>query len=324
MKRTIAILAVLAISSAAYAQVAINEMEWNNAGTDDSEWVEIVGRAGTNLAGWDLVFRNGNGGGVSEYARYDLDGLVIPNDFTSAWGGQGGFLVIGRFSTSFSSWVSNTANGTYSKNYQTSPDLTPATWPASNAIQNAGFQPDETDIVQIVDPQGTVVDEWEYEGHSDGRPSNTLESQEFDAFDGSTDWSTVGRRGYNYDHPLFVFDDLGGDSLVDGDESTDTSDHQINSDLIINNSPAWTNRMGDSFGAGTVGEGTTDTEMYWTGTLGHDGKQFTGPTPGTFNLTSYNAGDQDPYTVNIAVPEPATMAVLGLGGVAALIRRRRA
>ncbi len=44
--------------------VFINEIHYDNAGTDTGEAVEIAGPAGTDLTGWSLVLYNGNGGGT--------------------------------------------------------------------------------------------------------------------------------------------------------------------------------------------------------------------------------------------------------------------
>ena len=55
--------------------VFINEIHYDNAGTDAGEAIEIAAPAGTDLAGWSLVLYNGNGG-----APYDTDVLtgVVP------------------------------------------------------------------------------------------------------------------------------------------------------------------------------------------------------------------------------------------------------
>ncbi len=52
------------------ATVFINEIHYDNAGTDAGEFVEIAGPAGTSLAGWSIELYNGSGG-----ARYDTDAL---------------------------------------------------------------------------------------------------------------------------------------------------------------------------------------------------------------------------------------------------------
>ncbi|MCL7454956.1 MAG: endonuclease [Anaerolineae bacterium] len=61
-----------------FAQTAVfvNEIHYDNVGTDTGEAIEIAGPAGTDLTGWSIVLYNGNGGAV-----YDTDYLsvVIPD-----------------------------------------------------------------------------------------------------------------------------------------------------------------------------------------------------------------------------------------------------
>lgn len=54
----------------------INELHYDNTGTDTNEFVEIAGPAGSNLTGWQLIAYNGNGGG--SYLTVTLSG-TIPN-----------------------------------------------------------------------------------------------------------------------------------------------------------------------------------------------------------------------------------------------------
>jgi uncharacterized protein len=56
--------------------VFINEIHYDNAGTDAGEGIEIAGLAGTNLSGWQLVPYNGNNGAA--YSALALSG-TIPN-----------------------------------------------------------------------------------------------------------------------------------------------------------------------------------------------------------------------------------------------------
>src|SRR5688572_21287551 len=44
--------------------VFINEIHYDNTGTDTGEAIEIFGPAGTNLAGWSIVRYNGSNGQV--------------------------------------------------------------------------------------------------------------------------------------------------------------------------------------------------------------------------------------------------------------------
>src|SRR5687767_7158655 len=62
--------------AAAAISVFINEIHYDNTGTDAGEAIEIAGPAGTDLSGWSIVLYNGAGG-----APYDTDALsgIIPN-----------------------------------------------------------------------------------------------------------------------------------------------------------------------------------------------------------------------------------------------------
>ena len=55
--------------------VFINEIHYDNDGTDAGEAIEIAGPAGTNLGdGWSLVLYNGSGGAI--YDSFDLNGVI--------------------------------------------------------------------------------------------------------------------------------------------------------------------------------------------------------------------------------------------------------
>ena len=62
------LLALVASPAAAVAppdgQVFVNELHYDNAGTDAGEAIEVAGPAGTDLAGWSVVLYNGSGGAV--------------------------------------------------------------------------------------------------------------------------------------------------------------------------------------------------------------------------------------------------------------------
>ena len=59
---------------AATTAVFINEIHYDNAGTDTQEFVEVAGPAGTNLDNYDLLVYNGNGGGL--YGTIALTGVL--------------------------------------------------------------------------------------------------------------------------------------------------------------------------------------------------------------------------------------------------------
>lgn len=56
------------------AQAWINELHYDNDGSDTGEFVEVAATAGTDLSGWSLVAYNGNGG--SSYSTVNLSGVV--------------------------------------------------------------------------------------------------------------------------------------------------------------------------------------------------------------------------------------------------------
>ena len=58
----------------AATSVFINEIHYDNAGTDAGEAIEIEGEAGTDLAGYSIVLYNGNGG--APYATVPLGGII--------------------------------------------------------------------------------------------------------------------------------------------------------------------------------------------------------------------------------------------------------
>jgi uncharacterized protein len=60
--------------SAAPTPVFINEIHYDNTGTDSGEAIEVAGPAGTDLAGWSLVLYNGSGG--ASYGTTSLSGSI--------------------------------------------------------------------------------------------------------------------------------------------------------------------------------------------------------------------------------------------------------
>jgi 2',3'-cyclic-nucleotide 2'-phosphodiesterase (5'-nucleotidase family) len=67
------ILAAVHTANAA-TPVFINELHYDNTGTDTGEAVEIAGPAGTDLSGWNLELYNGNGG--ASYDSISLSGTI--------------------------------------------------------------------------------------------------------------------------------------------------------------------------------------------------------------------------------------------------------
>jgi endonuclease I len=74
LRTALAAVLSLALSESAAADVWINEIHYDNTGTDTGEAVEIAGAAGTSLAGWSLLLYNGADGKV--YASHGLSGSL--------------------------------------------------------------------------------------------------------------------------------------------------------------------------------------------------------------------------------------------------------
>jgi hypothetical protein len=92
---TILITVTLLCSSGAQ-NVFFNEIRSNDASTDDAEFIEIIGRTGSDVSGWTITHFNGTG--ASEVFSFTFpDGAVIPDDgFIDGSGQAIGFLVVKR------------------------------------------------------------------------------------------------------------------------------------------------------------------------------------------------------------------------------------
>jgi uncharacterized protein len=119
MHRFVLIVMTLMSPSIANADLFINEIDYDNAGADTVEWIEIVGTAGTSLSNYELAFYNGAAGNPTPntpYVTYDL----APASFTFANETNGwGFFVVGLSAATFG----------------VTPDFTPGGW-VSDEIQN--------------------------------------------------------------------------------------------------------------------------------------------------------------------------------------------
>lgn len=80
-----------------YAQgVFLNEIRANDDGTDDAEFIELVGPAGFDMSGWQLAHINGSDSNTIFLFEFPA-GTLIPDDGVTDIGGQNiGFIVIKR------------------------------------------------------------------------------------------------------------------------------------------------------------------------------------------------------------------------------------
>ncbi|RLE32718.1 MAG: hypothetical protein DRJ61_08870 [Acidobacteria bacterium] len=76
----VAFVALVMVAPQAWGQtlVFINEIHYDNLGTDVGEFIEVAGPAGTNLTGWSLVLYNGSNGTV--YNTNAISGIIPDQD----------------------------------------------------------------------------------------------------------------------------------------------------------------------------------------------------------------------------------------------------
>ena len=130
----------------------INEIHYDNSGTDTGEFVEIAGAAGTSLTGWSIVAYNGNGGGP--YLTFALSG-TIPSQQNGM--GTRAFSIPGLQNGSPDGIALVNAAGVVLEFLSYEGALTATSGPASgmSATQIPTIQDDTTPVGQSLQRQGT-------------------------------------------------------------------------------------------------------------------------------------------------------------------------
>jgi hypothetical protein len=77
------------VAPAPLANVWINEVNYDPAGTDAAETIEIAGVAGVNLTGWRIVLYNGNGGAAYAPTGGSVNGIPLSGIITDQSNGFG-------------------------------------------------------------------------------------------------------------------------------------------------------------------------------------------------------------------------------------------
>ena len=94
--RNLLFVLILFIVNGKAQQVYLNEIRSNDESTDDAEFIELIGPAGTDLSGWQIEHYNGSGGALIFSYTLPL-GTIIPDDGIFDISGQAiGFIVIKR------------------------------------------------------------------------------------------------------------------------------------------------------------------------------------------------------------------------------------
>ena len=92
----IIILSFLCAISSKGQTVFLNEIRADDASTDDGEFIELVGPAGTDISGWQIEHVNGSGGSIIFTYSFP-EGTTFPDDAVTDKSGQSiGFIIIKR------------------------------------------------------------------------------------------------------------------------------------------------------------------------------------------------------------------------------------
>jgi hypothetical protein len=94
--RLLLTLLLLYVVNGSAQQVYLNEIRTNDESTDDGEFIELIGPAGTDLSNWMIEHYNGSGGELI-FSYIIPEGTTIPDDgVTDITGQQVGFVVLKR------------------------------------------------------------------------------------------------------------------------------------------------------------------------------------------------------------------------------------
>ncbi|MGF1511072.1 MAG: endonuclease/exonuclease/phosphatase family protein [Myxococcota bacterium] len=141
---------------------SVNELHYDNTGTDVGEFVEIAGPAGTSLTGWQLVLYNGSNGNPYDTTAFTAADVLVPS--TDA--GATGFATIEA-----TGFADAEATGFVVVNFPT------------NGIQNGA-----PDGLALIDPEGKVVEFLSYEGTftAESGPAQGVVSTDIGVSEGSS------------------------------------------------------------------------------------------------------------------------------------------
>ena len=174
MRTLLASISFMLMTSLAFGQLFINEIDYDQTGTDAMEYLEIAGLAGT-YNGIIVHFANGNNGGTAVYLTADL-GTITLTDESNGYG----FYVVG------SATVPNV-------------DFTGASWPLTNLIQNGGDYPDGV----MLSMGGSIIDAVSYEGEMNDTDGNPMESATGDFSGADSSMSRIGIDGSPWEYGPF-------------------------------------------------------------------------------------------------------------------------
>jgi uncharacterized protein len=301
----------------------INELHYDNDGTDVGEFIEVVALAGTDLTGWSIVLYNGSGG-----ASYDTD-LLSTATLTTVDGRD--FYVINYPTNSVQNGapdavalVDNNGNvvqflsyeGTFTATNGPAAGLTStdigvaetATTPVGLSLQLTGTSNTAGDFTWALAPAtataGAANNNQSFTGGSGGTSPGTLSIDDptvVEGDDGTTNLVfTVTRSGgsdgavsaqFDIVGGTFTFADLSGPmsgtvNFADG-QTTATITYAVNGDTAIEPDETIALRLSNPTG------GVTITDANGTGTIQNDDVPPQGPAEVFINEIHYDTAGAD-------------------------------
>ncbi len=178
----------VSLSAHAHAQttVFINELHYDNVGTDTGEFIEIAGPVGTNLTGWSIAFYNGHVNRRRVYDTIALNG-TIPDQ-------QHGFGTLAFFKTRLQNGGPDglallDPSGEVVQFLSYEGRFQAASGPAAGMMSTdiGVSEPSSTPVGQSLQLKGTgqTYEDFTFSPRSDASPGHTNDGQTFDQPDTS-------------------------------------------------------------------------------------------------------------------------------------------
>lgn len=94
MSQLLLLFVILGSANCVGQNVFLNEIRSNDASTDDAEFIELIGPAGSDISGWSVSHLNGSGGAVIFSFTFPANTVFPDDNVTDSGGNQIGFIVI--------------------------------------------------------------------------------------------------------------------------------------------------------------------------------------------------------------------------------------
>ncbi len=94
MRRLVMVLLLVVLVVSGFSQVYLNEIRANDAGTDDAQFIELIGPAGVDISGYKIIHHNGTGAGPIFTFTFPANTIFPDDGVTDLSGKPLGFIVL--------------------------------------------------------------------------------------------------------------------------------------------------------------------------------------------------------------------------------------